>query len=136
MLEDDVLDKKAPIYSLSLPPTSTKGWARYVAKVAGAYKKPSAGVMTTLSIATEDDDTYFTISEEFDRELVQKELAVMLPRREEASKLLSAPFPKKEKGKDEPARPKKTRAFIKEEKDTTVGRKKKAAPIVKKFRRS
>ena len=95
----------ADMLLLSVAPTSTRAWGTYVQQIGATIKRPTCGVLTEISIAPAPGKTYATLSYAFERELTQPELAIVLPRRDEADTLLSLPFPK---GEEAPAPAPKT----------------------------
>jgi hypothetical protein len=137
ILEDDLGDKKAPFYMLNIPVTSVKPWATYVTQVVSSENLPTCGVLTEISIGPVPGKTYSKLSFAFERELEQKEFALVIPRIGEAVKQMTAPFPKM---KEKPKRRGRTRpepiSKKKHKADTDAPtRGNKPAPSARKFAR-
>lgn len=121
VLEDDLTDGAAQMLMLNVSVTSCRAWATYVQQVTSAQKLPTCGVLTEISIFTAPGKTYAQMSFAHERDLEQGELAVILPRRDEASNILNMPFPKR----TEEEAPKKK----------AVPSKKAPVPVARKFKR-
>jgi hypothetical protein len=93
ILEDDLEDPRAPVYLLNVAVTSTKSWREYVRAITSAYDKPTACVLTAISIDTPEDRTTAELSFTFERELEPDELDNVLPRQQEVDNMLTVPFP-------------------------------------------
>lgn len=97
ILEDDLAaGDEAQMYTLNVAVTSTRAWGSYVNDVADTFARPVAGVLTEIEIYTAPGKTHAQLSFACERELEQEELAMVLPRRNEAMELLTIPFPKRE----------------------------------------
>ncbi len=121
ILEDDLTDSAAQMLMLNVSVTSCRAWATYVQQVVSAQKRPTAGVLTEISIFTASGKTYAQMSFAFERDLEQDELAVVLPRRDEASNVLNMPFPKRTE--EEAPAPKKKAPAKTSKVQPVVGRK-------------
>lgn len=111
ILEDDLGDKRAPMYMLTIPPTSIRPWATYAAQVTASEKLPTFCVVTEMTIQPKPGKTYAVLSFAFDHALEEKEADRIEPRIEEAIKLMTQPFPerteapKPKRGAKKPSKP-------------------------------
>ena len=124
ILEEDLEDPKAEIYTLDVAVTGVKGWASYVQQVTASVHRPTCGVLTELSIAPVPGKTYAMVSFSYERPLEQEELEAVLPRREEAFSLITRPYPKPEE-EPAPKRPAGPKKFTPKAKPAPVVAKKK-----------
>lgn len=106
ILEEDLEDPEARMWLLNISVTSCKAWGGYVSQIVDTYNKPTCGVLTELELFTAKGKTYAQTSFAFERELDLAEMKAVLPRRKEAMKKLTLPFPKFEEEEEEEEKPK------------------------------
>lgn len=94
--------KTTQVGYLRLPVTSVKGFAAFVKQVAGALKRPPAGVATRVKVVP-DSKTQFKVTFEPLAELPASLIPAVMSRRKEVSELISFPYQPRE----EAATPKK-----------------------------
>jgi hypothetical protein len=86
----DSPDQEAPIWILSVPPTSLKAFDGYVAQLSSKYKTVPVGVITRLTL--DPQETYASPRFAVVRPLQGNEFATFMPRREEATtRLMTEP---------------------------------------------
>lgn len=84
----DKPDEDAPIWILSVPPTSLKAFDSYVAMLASRHKTVPVGVVTEISL--DPKNTFASPRFDVVRPLQGKELGTFMSRREEANQRLNA----------------------------------------------
>lgn len=84
----DTPDEEAPIWVMSVPPTSLKAYDGYVHTLASRHKTVPIGVITEVTL--DPNNQYASPRFNVVRPLQPKELATFMPRREEANQRLTA----------------------------------------------
>lgn len=81
----------APLWQVSLPPTSVRNWAAFVVASANLVKRPPFGFVTNLHTVP-DQKAQFLVQFAHERNLTADEYAAIKPRLDEAKELALAPF--------------------------------------------
>lgn len=94
--DEGFADSGAQMYILSVAPTSLKAWASYVQNVYSTMKKDVSQVVTEITLFTPKGQTYSQLSFNYVRPLTVEEQGAVLPRRDEAMRIMTVPYPKPE----------------------------------------